>query len=213
MKRGDLIWLGILGLVIFYIISPWTKELFLKQTSSYPYLGGFIKFGILATMGEMASIRISKGDWEKPKGLKWKIIIWGLIGVLITLMFSLYSKGVMGSIEAGYLPGKGSNLAFAFFTASLMNLSFGPVFMGFHKITDTYIDLIFVDKVKKPTLDMVLAKADWNSFVKFTLIKTIPLFWIPAHTITFMLPVEYRIVVAAMLSIALGVILSFAKNK
>ncbi len=212
MKKGDFVWLGVIGLVIFYIVSPWTNELFLRQTSSHPYIGGFIKFGILATMGELVSIRIKKGEWIKPKGLKWKTLIWALIGVLITLMFSLYSRGVIGSIEAGYLPGKGSSLAFAFFTAAIMNLSFGPVFMGLHKISDTYIDLIFVEKVKKPTLDLVLKTADWNSFVKFTLIKTIPLFWIPVHTATFMMPSEYRIVAAAMLSIALGIILSTAKK-
>ena len=43
--------------------------------------------------------------------------------------------------------------------------------------------------------------------------KTIPLFWIPAHTITFLLPAEYRILVAALLGIVLGVILGIASLK
>ena len=56
-------------------------------------------------------------------------------------------------------------------------------------------------------------RIDWNGFVSFVVVKTIPLFWIPAHTVTFMLAPEYRVVVAAFLSIALGGILSFAKKK
>jgi hypothetical protein len=43
--------------------------------------------------------------------------------------------------------------------------------------------------------------------------KTIPLFWIPAHTITFSLPPEYRVLMASFLSIALGGILAFAKRR
>jgi len=44
--------------------------------------------------------------------------------------------------------------------------------------------------------------------VNFVLLKTIPFFWIPAHTLTFLLPKEYRIVIAAFLSVVLGVILA-----
>jgi hypothetical protein len=43
--------------------------------------------------------------------------------------------------------------------------------------------------------------------------KTIPFFWIPAHTLTFLLPSEYRVLAAAMLSIALGLILTITKKK
>jgi hypothetical protein len=59
----------------------------------------------------------------------------------------------------------------------------------------------------------VTSRIDWNGFVSFVVVKTIPFFWIPAHTITFLLPPEFRIIAAAFLSIALGIILSFAKKK
>ncbi len=39
---------------------------------------------------------------------------------------------------------------------------------------------------------------------------SIVLFWIPAHTFTFLLPPVWRILFAAYLGIALGLILSFA---
>jgi prepilin signal peptidase PulO-like enzyme (type II secretory pathway) len=44
-------------------------------------------------------------------------------------------------------------------------------------------------------------------------LKTIPLFWIPVHTITFMLPPHYRVVIAAYLSIVLGVFLVYSNKK
>jgi hypothetical protein len=40
--------------------------------------------------------------------------------------------------------------------------------------------------------------------------KTIPFFWIPAHTITFLLPADFRILFAAILGVALGIILAIA---
>ena len=48
--------------------------------------------------------------------------------------------------------------------------------------------------------------ARWAKIVLISLAA----FWIPAHTLTFSLAAEWRIVCAAFLSIALGVILSFA---
>jgi hypothetical protein len=39
------------------------------------------------------------------------------------------------------------------------------------------------------------------------------MFWIPAHTITFMLPVSLRILFAAALGIVLGIILALASQK
>ena len=45
-------------------------------------------------------------------------------------------------------------------------------------------------------------------------LKTVPLFWIPMHTVTFLLPAEYQVMMAAALSVALGVILSLGnRNK
>lgn len=43
-------------------------------------------------------------------------------------------------------------------------------------------------------------------------LKTCPYFWIPAHTIVFLLPNQYRVLVSAFLSIALGLLLAIAKK-
>ena len=38
-------------------------------------------------------------------------------------------------------------------------------------------------------------------------------FWVPAHTITFMLPTEYQIGLAAVWSFVLGLILAYTKSR
>ncbi|SHJ60320.1 hypothetical protein SAMN02745751_02936 [Dethiosulfatibacter aminovorans DSM 17477] len=213
MNKGDFLWIGGIALVVLFIVSPQTNPIFLSLTSSHPYMMAFAKFGILATMGELLAHRIRSGKWTKPVGMMYKAVVWGFFGILITLAFQLFTAGVVSAQAKGYLPGEGSGLMFAFFTSSTMNLFFAPVFMACHKCTDSYINLSVGGIIKKPTLDDVLKDADWNSYVNFVLLKTVPFFWIPAHTITFLLPGEYRIVAAAFLSIALGAFLALANKK
>ena len=52
---------------------------------------------------------------------------------------------------------------------------------------------------------------DWRNLLRVPGLSLI-WFWIPAHTGTFLLPPEFRVVCAALLAIALGAILGFAKR-
>ena len=54
------------------------------------------------------------------------------------------------------------------------------------------------------------SQIDWKIQYGFVFKKTIPLFWIPMHTITFILPAAFQVLFAAMLGVALGVILAIA---
>ena len=56
-------------------------------------------------------------------------------------------------------------------------------------------------------------KKNWSVQWNFVFKKTIPFFWIPAHTITFLLPVQYQVLFAAILGIVLGVLLAIASLK
>lgn len=163
-------------------------------------------------MGELLARRIVVGEWEKPSGLLFRALIWGFLGMVIVAIFSIFSIGVTGLVEKGMLPGKGSVFVTAFLISAIMNTTFAPCMMMFHRYTDTWIDLKHSRGGKITSKDVVTA-IDWNGFVSFVLFKTVPLFWIPAHTITFMLPGEYRVLMAAFLSIALGAILAFSKKK
>lgn len=219
MKKYDFLWLGILVFVAVFLILPSTHEIFVEASKFHPYFMGFIKFFVLATMGELLAIRIVNGDWKKPAGLIYRAIIWGLIGILIVIIFEIYSSGVLSAVKKGLLPSFKSGLAnkvsFAFFTSALMNLLFAPTFMAFHRVTDTFIDMGNgrMSEILNVSLGDVVRKIDWNGFVGFVVCRTIPFFWIPAHTVTFLLPPEYRVLVAAFLSIALGGILAFAKRR
>lgn len=215
MKKKNilsLLWALVILVFAAILIFPATREVFLLATKAHPYLMGFMKFAILATMGELLAIRIASGNWSAPKGLHWRSIIWGLIGMLITLIFQIFSGGVTFAMSGGYLPGGENKFLFAIFVSSIMNLTFAPTFMAAHRFTDTWLDLHYEGKHNIRTTD-VTSRIDWNGFVSFIVMKTIPLFWIPAHTITFLLAPEYRVIVAAFLSVALGGILSFAKKK
>lgn len=212
MKKGDFIWGGIiLAMAAMLIIEP-SRDAFIEFTSNYKLFGGFIKFGVLSTMGELLALRMTKGDWKFPSYLFVRAFIWGILGVVITLMFTIFDAGVTKALEANLLPGGSSVFAFAFFTSAIMNLTFAPTFMFAHKISDTYLDLKG-EGVKDINVSKIVDRIDLKAFLSFVIGKTVPLFWIPAHTITFLLPGEYRVIFAASLSIALGVLLAIGKNK
>ncbi len=200
-----------LVVLVMLLAVPVTHEAFIKFTKSFPYSAAFIKFAVLATMGELLALRISSKNWLIPAGAFYRAIIWGFLGIVITLMFQIFLAGVQAGISNGYLPGEGSTFALAFFVSATLNLAFAPTFMAFHRYTDTYIDLVYEGK-RNITVEEVAAKIDWGGFITFVLLKTVPLFWIPAHTITFLLPPEYRVLFAACLSIVLGALLAFGKR-
>ena len=213
LKKGDFIWGAILAAFVGFIALPTTHNIFVTFTAGHPYISGFIKFALLATMGEMLVVRLSTKAWKKAPGFIWRVAVWGFLGMVITLIFSIFSGGVMGALDKGLLIGKGNTFAFAFFTSFWMNMTFAPTMMAFHRFTDTYLDLKFADKISKPTVGQVIDKIDWKGFISFAIFKTIPFFWIPAHTLTFLLPAEYRVLAAAFLSMALGLLLTISKRK
>ena len=56
----------------------------------------------------------------------------------------------------------------------------------------------------------IITHLNWNSQWNFVFKKAIPFFWYPAHTITFLLPGEMRVLFAAILGVVLGVLLAIA---
>lgn len=213
LKKGDLIWGLVLAAVVAFISAPATHEVFMSFTAAHPYISGFIKFAILATLGELLAVRITTKGWDRlPKGIIYRALIWGLLGVLIVLVFEIYGSGVKGAQAKGLLV-EGGGIIFALQVSILLNTTFAPVLMGTHKMTDTYIDLKYQNPKEKITIGRIVKTIDWESFFSFVIFKTLPFFWIPAHTITFMLPPEYKVLFAASLSLALGLILAVAKVK
>lgn len=199
------------GAFVLVLVIPDSREVFKAMTAAHPFLMGFVKFAFLATVGELIAIRLQKKRWMLPVGIFPKFIVWGLFGAAIALMFKIFAGGVGVLLAGGVLPGEGIALWSAFLTSFLMNSTFGIAFMSAHRVTDTIIALAY--EKKKITVENIVARIDFKALISFTILKTIPLFWIPAHTITFSLPGEYQIVVAAFLSIVLGIFLSLKKNE
>lgn len=210
MKKGDFGVLVIVLLTIGFMLSPWTKDVFYALSKEHPYLMGFSKFAVLATVGELLAIRLRGGKYKMPNHLFARVVIWGCVGILIVFFFGLYEAGVRGVMAKGLIPDVEHSLYVAFLISAIMNGTFGIAFMGAHRISDAYLDNL---SEGKKGINKAIERVDWNQFLTFIVGKTIPFFWIPAHTITFLLPPEYRVLVAALLSIALGLILSFAVKK
>ena len=214
MKRGDIIWGLVLAAITALLIIPVTNLFYISTVQENPYLTGYIKFAVLATMGELLAVRISTKKWEIKRSVIFKALIWGVYGMMITLMFQLYSSGVERAMAKGYIAAAAgwlNTLWFAFLSSALMNMTFAPVFMSLHRITDTLVET----RINKEKLSLfeIIDRINWKGFIKIVVCKTIPFFWIPVHTVVFMMPSDYRVLLAAYLSIVLGAILAFAKRK
>lgn len=194
----------------------------------HPFIMSFLKFVILATYGEIAAYRINNKRYPaKSFGILPKMIVWGFLGIAIKAAFIIFSKGTISLLNSIFrnfpvniLSSKDFSilkLASAFSISLTMNLIFAPVMMLTHKITDLYISKsegTFNGILKtKFRITELLSSIDWKNFGGFVLSKTIPFFWIPAHTITFLLPESFQVLYAALLSVALGLFLAYKPVK
>ena len=187
---------------------PATRAGFLGLSAAHPYLMGFLKFALLATTGEVLAARFAGGAFAFPKGALPKAAVWGLIGMMMAGLMPVFSGGVLAAQQSGVLPLAGNTFVTALLTSAIMNITFGPVMMAGHRISDTMIDRRCGGQ-KGGLLEAVRA-VDWAGFVGFVVQRAIPFFWIPAHTITFLLPPQWRVLFAALLGVALGIFLSIA---
>lgn len=213
MKKGDILWgTLLLGLIMLFIV-PVTREQILELSAKNPYIGGFIKFAILATMGDLMGKRIVAGEYKLSLQVLWRSIVWGIIGCMVTLVFPVFMGGASAAQSSDMLPFAGIKLAQAFFGSAIMNLTFAPAMNTFHRLMDLWIEALHQKNHGKITLKALIQKIDWSAFVTFNWLKVGIFFWIPVHTIVFLLPEGIRVIVAAFCSIALGIILSFAAKK
>ena len=229
MKKSDITVLVVVTLLLVpFLVFPPVLKAYEELNAAHGYLLSFIKFAILATFGECLGLRIRTGVYNKPGfGLLPRAIVWGFLGVTIKIAFVIFGEGApmmlktMGVHFSNANPAdvlrqpgfSGMKLLTAFSVSTTMNLFFAPLFMAFHRITDTHIQRTggtikgFFTWIK---VGQSFKEINWYDFWDFVLKKTIPLFWIPAQTINFMLPEDYRILVAALYSIILGVLMSMA---
>jgi hypothetical protein len=168
-------------------------------------------------MGDMLGGRVLNGEWRLPQGFLFKAFVWGILGMMITLVFTVFFAGVEGAMASGKLPFQGSKFGLAFFGSFIMNTTFGPMMYIYHKFGDMLVDMTIEKRrgklVEKITVEAMIQRIDWKIMVGFSWIKSCLLIWIPCHTIVFLLPVEYRVLASAFLSILLGILVAVTKKK
>jgi hypothetical protein len=207
----NILYAAVIALVLVFMLSPLTKDIFNELTTNHPFLMAYGKFFILASMGELLGVRIQLNRWKLPQGFVYKALLWGVYGMTITLGMKIFSLGIAETLETGYLPINNGVFIKAFLTSLIFNSIFSPVFMTAHKFIDTKVDFA-VEGFKGPCLQDLIERIDWETHYGFVVMKTIPFFWIPVHTVVFMMPENYRVVSAAFLSIVLGMILAISKK-
>lgn len=227
MKKGDLLFLCVtLVLFVPFFVSDELYGAYREFNSSHGMLASFFKFAVLSTLGELLGLRISSGSYyRKGFGVMSRAFVWGIFGMAINMAFVIFSTGIPAfagylGVEnpAGIMSGNISvgKVALAFAISVAMNSIFAPVFMTLHKITDTHILATggTMRGLFSPIpMGEILQNINWKVQWGFVFKKTIPLFWFPAHTVTFLLPEDMRVIFAALLGVVLGLILAVAARR
>lgn len=227
MKHTDFYFcLIVVALFAPFVLSSSLYAGYQSFNAEHGMVMSFLKFAVLSTLGELLGLRISTGQYlRKGFGVLPRAVVWGVLGMGINLAFIVFSTGVPAA--AGYLgvddpaaimagPVTPSKVLLAFAISVSLNSIFAPVFMTFHKITDTHILATggTLRGLFTPIpMGEIMQNLNWRVQWGFVFKKTIPFFWFPAHTITFLLPGEMRVLFAALLGVALGVILAVAARK
>jgi hypothetical protein len=172
---------------------------YVQWVSAHPLFSAAIQFAILGTFGELLSHWIRKKKVGLPctmLQLAGKVLAWALLGMIIKYGFAGMKGFTRALLDHDLLPaGMASGLGWAFALSTLTNLFFGPQMMFFHRLEDNLI------------------LREWNFAGLEKAWWTLVWFWIPAHTVTFSLPRDYQIGLAALWSVVLGLILGLSSGK
>lgn len=214
MKRSDLVFaLVMISLFLPFIVSERLYSIYSSFNAGYGFTTSFIKFAVLATAGEMLGLRIRMGVYNyKGFGILPRALVWGFLGLAIKAAFIIFGNGVPAMLVALGVENP-TGIVRAFPVSFALNLVFAPVMMTLHKVTDTHIVATggtMAGLFTRIDTAAILKSINWDVHWSFVLRRTIPLFWVPAHTITFLLPEGYQVLFAALLGVVLGVILAFA---
>jgi len=226
MKRADIFFaLGFAAIFVPFFVSEGLYAIFIRFTTEWAFVASFIKFALLATLGEMLGHRIRTGRYHSEGfGILPRALVWGFLGMSVKAAFLIFGTGVpsiagqLGMADTGSVMTGGitaGKVLLAFCISFFLNIFYAPVLMVTHRISDIHIGATggtLAGFFTVPDIPKIISKIDWTTMWGFVLKKTIPIFWIPAQTVTFLLPAEFQVLFAAILSIVLGVILAFASG-
>jgi hypothetical protein len=166
---------------------------------THPLLSAAFQFGLLGTLGEVVAASLKSHRLAlpcTPLQLLAKVLAWALLGLVIKAGFVGMRGFTRALLDHHLLPGAlSTGLGWAFALSVLTNVFFGPQMMLFHRLED----------------NLILQRRGFEGMGPA--LHTLLWFWIPAHTITFSLPVDYQVGLAALWSLALGLILGLAATR
>lgn len=174
-------------------------NLYLSWVQANPILSTIIQFAILGTIGEIISKWLVQKSFKYPFTFPmtlWKMAVWAVLGVGTKYAFQGFSGFVNALIAKNMWPDfQAGTFGYAFSLSALMNLQFGLFLVIMHRVLDNLPE----------------KKKNWKNLDKS--MYSLLWFWIPAHTVTFLVQDALRIGLAALWSIALGLILGFFNRK
>ncbi|SHO44048.1 hypothetical protein SAMN02745220_00624 [Desulfopila aestuarii DSM 18488] len=227
MKVADFkVFMAVFLFSCVFIFIPEAGEAFRNASIHHGFILSFFKFAILATFGECLALRMRTGSYNQPGfGILPRMFVWGILGVIIKTAFTVFYTGTPSVLVYLGFADKTADLfsgsmelkvLTVFCISAAMNMTFAPVMMTMHKITDMHITSnggkLSAFLSHRIDFAQALRDIDWKVMWNVVFKKTIPFFWIPAHTITFLLPAEFQMLIAALLGMALGLILAAAGN-
>ncbi len=152
-----------------------------------------LQFAILGTAGEFMASLLARRR-KKIIEILYSALVWAILGCVIKYAFVGFDGFVNALVSHNLLPS--GTFWESFFKSVFINILFGPWLIILHRFLD---NLIYEPgKIKKEGIKGALLTLLW--------------FWIPAHTITFMLPENFRITMAAIWSFVLGLLLGIFIN-
>ena len=158
-----------------------------------PVTSAMLKFAILGTLGELVARLLARKKISLMRTL-YTAVVWAALGAVIKFMFLGFDGFVERLMDHSYLPA--GKMWAAFFKSVFINILFGPWLVVCHRFLDSLVIRPF--KMKTEGLKGALLTLLW--------------FWIPAHTVTFSLPPDKRVTLAAVWSFVLGLILGIFAN-
>lgn len=174
-------------------------DYYVQWVTAYPLLSAAIQFAALGTMGEIISFSIQQRRFGLPCNavqLLAKLLGWALLGIIIKYGFTGMRGFTRALLDHRLLPPIfGEGLGWALAVSVLTNTFFGPQMMAFHRLED----------------NLILGQRGFAGITRAW--ATLVWFWIPAHTLTFLTPVEVQIGLAAGWSLALGVIMGLSRPR
>ena len=172
-------------------------------TAAHPYAMGFAKFALLATFGECLKNRLLANRWL-PDRVFARALVWGLLGMWLTAAFPFVDGGGRAIVAAQLWPAEPA----ALWRSVWMNILSGTGFLVM--LVHYWVDTMLVEGPLWPW--SVLGRPETARWGKIVIVALV-VFWTPMHTVTFLLPSTWRILFAAYLGIALGLILSLAVRR